>query len=74
MKGNAITSDGKQSQGTIVEAGGVHPQAVSFEARMPAGLAQMIYWPHDDGGFNWAVEAKAKTGWKRSTEHHYVPG
>lgn len=69
----SFTSDGKQSQGTISEAREVHPEAIAFEAQMPAGLARMIYWPGEDGGFNWVVEAKSKTGWKRFTEHHYVP-
>ncbi|TSA24619.1 hypothetical protein D4R75_01075 [bacterium] len=69
----SFTSDGKRSQGTISDAREVHPEAIAFEAQMPAGLARMIYWPNEDGGFNWAVESKTKKGWNRFTEHHYVP-
>ncbi len=69
----SFTSDGKQSQGSITDARDVHPQAIAFEAKMPAGLARQIYWPNENRGFDWAVEAKSKKGWKRFTEHHYVP-
>jgi hypothetical protein len=69
----SFTSDGKRSQGALADVTDIHPQAVGFEAQMPAGLARMIYWPHKAGGFNWAVEAKTKNGWKRFTEHHYLP-
>ena len=68
----SFTSDGKRSEGTIADGSDVHPQAITFEAEMPAGRARMIYWPNEDGGFNWAVEAKNKKGWKRFTEHKYV--
>jgi hypothetical protein len=69
----SFTSDGKHSQGIIADASDIHPQAVGFEAQMPAGLARMVYWPNEMGGVNWAVEAKTKKGWKRFTEHHYMP-
>ena len=39
---------------------------------MPAGLARMIYWPDEAGGFYWAVEARNQKGWKRFTQHHYL--
>ena len=67
----SFTSDGKRSEGTLADGTDVHPEAICFEARMPAGLARMIYWPADDGGVHWAVEAKGKKGWRRFTEHHY---
>src|SRR5574341_1221625 len=69
----SFTSDGKHSQGTLADVRDIHPQAVGFEAQMPAGLARMAYWPNEMGGVNWAVEAKTKKGWKRFTEHHYMP-
>jgi len=69
----SFTSDGKHSQGTLADVTDIHPQAIGFEAQMPAGLARMAYWPNEMGGFNWAVEAKTKKGWKRFTEHHYLP-
>jgi hypothetical protein len=69
----SFTSDGKRSQGFAADGKDVHPQAIAFEAKMPAGLARQIYWPNADGGFDWAVEAKSKKGWKRFTEHHYAP-
>lgn len=67
----SFTSDGKHSHGVLVDVSDIHPQAVGFEAQMPAGLARMIYWPNEIGGFNWAVEARTKRGWKRFTQHHY---
>jgi hypothetical protein len=69
----SFTSDGKNSQGTIADGTDVHPEAICFEAQMPAGLARMIYWPHEETGFNWAVESKTKKGWNRFTQHHYIP-
>lgn len=67
----SFTSDGKHSHGTLADVSDIHPQAVGFEAQMPAGPARMIYWPDQADGMNWAVEAKTKRGWKRFTEHHY---
>jgi hypothetical protein len=69
----SFTSDGKNSQGAIADGTDLHPEAVCFEAQMPAGLARMIYWPHEEGGFNWAVESKNKKGWNRFVLHHYKP-
>lgn len=69
----SFTSDGKKSEGVIADGKDIHPQAIVFEAEMPAGLARMIYWPNNEGGFNWAVESKNKNGWKRFTEHSYRP-
>lgn len=68
----SFTSDGKRSQGYLADGTDVHPEAICFEANMPAGLARMIYWPAEDGGFHWAVESKTKKGWNRFTEHHYL--
>ncbi|XZF15570.1 hypothetical protein ACTHGU_05495 [Chitinophagaceae bacterium MMS25-I14] len=67
----SFTSDGKNSQGTLADGTDIHPEAICFEAQMPAGLARMIYWPNEEGGFNWAVESKNKKGWNRFTQHHY---
>ncbi len=67
----SFTSDGKNSYGKIKDGSDVHPEAISFEAEMPAGLARMIYWPDSEEGFRWAVESKSKMGWNRFTEHHY---
>ena len=67
----SFTSDGKRSQGKIADGTDIHREAICFEAEMPAGLARMIFWPHEDGGFKWAVESKTKKGWNRFTEHHY---
>ena len=69
----SFTSDGKRSQGTVADVTDVHPEAVGFEAQMPAGLARMIYWPGEDGSYFFAVESKNKKGWKRFVEHHYLP-
>jgi len=69
----SFTSDGKRSEGTLADGSDVDPQAIAFEAEMPAGRARMIYWPNDEEGFNWAVEAKTKKGWRRFTEHRYFP-
>lgn len=67
----SFTSDGKNSKGVITDGTDIHPEAICFEAQMPAGTARMIYWPHPEGGFNWAVESKTKKGWNRFTIHHY---
>jgi hypothetical protein len=67
----SFTSDGKRSQGTLADVTDIHAEAVGFEALMPAGIARMVYWPADDGGFYWAVESKTKKGWNRFVLHHY---
>jgi hypothetical protein len=67
----SFTSDGKNSSGKIADVSDLHPDAVGFQAQMPAGLARMAYWPDDDGGCIWVVESKNKKGWHRFTEHHY---
>jgi hypothetical protein len=67
----SFTNDGKRSQGVLTDVTDIHPEAVGFEAEMPAGTARMVYWPAEDEGFYWAVESKNKSGWKRFTEHHY---
>ena len=69
----SFTSDGKRSEGAIADVTDLHPEAVGFEARMPAGLARMAYWPDETIGFHFVVEAKNKTGWKRFLSHHYKP-
>lgn len=67
----SFTSDGKKSEGKIADGTDVHPEALCFEAWMPAGLARMIYWPSSKGGINWVVESKIKNGWRRFAEHYY---
>ena len=67
----SFTSDGKNSQGKIADGTDIHPEAICFEAQMPAGLVRMVYWPNMEGGFNWAVESKTKKGWNRFMVHHY---
>ena len=69
----SFTSDGKNSSGTLADVSDLHPEAIGFEAHMPAGLARMAYWPDEAGGYYWVVESKNKKGWRRFTEHHYVP-
>ena len=69
----SFTSDGKQSNGKLVDVTDVHPQAIGFEAQMPAGTARMVYWPDEEQGFYWIVESKTKKGWNRFVEHHYSP-
>lgn len=67
----SFTSDGKRSQGVQADVSDLHPEAVGFEAEMPAGRARMAYWPDEAGGFTWVVEAQTRKGWKRFVEHHY---
>jgi hypothetical protein len=69
----SFTSDGKRSQGTVADVTDLHAEAVGFEAQMPAGLARMVYWPDEDGGFFWVVESKTKKGWNRFVKHQYRP-
>jgi hypothetical protein len=68
----SFTSDGKQSQGKLADVSDLHPEALGFEAHMPAGLARMAYWPDEQQGFHWVVESKTKKGWNRFVEHHYL--
>ncbi|RZJ33396.1 MAG: hypothetical protein EOO51_14015 [Flavobacterium sp.] len=68
----SFTSDGKHSEGAIDDGSDVHPDAICFVAQMAAGTARMVYWPAENGGFNWVVESKNKKGWNRFTEHHYT--
>lgn len=67
----SFTNDGKNSQGHLVDATDVHPEAVAFEAEMPAGTARQIYWPGEGGVIKMAVESKTKKGWNRFTKHEY---
>jgi hypothetical protein len=67
----SFTSDGKQSEGKLVDVRDIHPEAIGFEAQMPAGIARMVYWPSEEEGFHWIVESKTKRGWNRFVEHQY---
>ncbi len=67
----SFTSDGKRSEGHIADGTDVHPDAICFEAQMPAGLARMLYWPGENDTVNLAVESKTKKGWNRFTTHTY---
>jgi len=69
----SFTNDGKRSDGVLADGTDVHPDAVCFEAQMPAGLARSVYWPDPVAGYRWAVESKTKKGWNRFVEHHYRP-
>jgi WD40 repeat protein len=67
----SFTSDGKRSQGALADVTDLHPEAVGFEADMPAGRARMAYWPVEGGGFRWVVESKTRKGWNRFVDHTY---
>ncbi len=67
----SFTSDGKRSTGVLTDVTDLHPEAVGFEAQMPAGIARMAYWPDAEGGFRWVVESKTKKGWNRMVDHSY---
>jgi hypothetical protein len=71
----SFTNDGKRSAGRLGDGSDVHPQAIAFEAQMPAGLARMIYWPPEDGGpgFMFAVENRTKKGWNRFLVQQFGP-
>ena len=70
----SFTSDGKRSVGRLADGRDVHPEAVAFEAQMPAGLARMVYWPREAGeGFRFAVESRTKKGWNRFLVHDCRP-
>lgn len=68
----SFTSDGQHSEGKLADAGDLHPEALGFEAEMPAGLARMVYWPAEDEGFDWVAESKEPNGWSRFVHHHYM--
>jgi hypothetical protein len=57
-----------------VDVSDIHPQAIGFEAQMPAGIARMAYWPDEEDGFHWVVESKNNSGWHRFSHHHYHAG
>jgi hypothetical protein len=67
----SFTSDGKRSQGVAANVTDLHPEAIGFEAQMPARLARMAYWPEVGGGFHWVVESRTKKGWNRFVDHSY---
>jgi hypothetical protein len=69
----SFTADGGCSSGPSSQAPEVHPQCVCFEAKMPAGLARMLYWPHENEGFWFAVESRTKKGWRRFIHQHFKP-
>ena len=71
----SFTSDGKRAVGRLADGTDVHPQAIAFEAQMPAGLARMLYWPREDGGpgFRFAVESRTKKGWNRFLCQQFEP-
>lgn len=71
----SFTNDGKRSVGRLADGSDVHPDAIAFEAQMPAGLARMVYWPRDDGeaGFLFAVESRTKKGWNRFLTQRFEP-
>jgi hypothetical protein len=66
----SFTSDGKSSRGRLTDATDLHPLAIGFEAQMSAGLARMVYWPHEAEGVIWVAESKEPGGWSRFVEHH----
>lgn len=68
----SFTSDGKNSTGKLADVSDIHPEAIGFEAEMPAGIARQAYWPSEDGGFYWVVESKNKKGWKRFVHQHFT--
>jgi hypothetical protein len=66
----SFTSDGQRSEGVLADATDLNPEAVGFEADMPAGRARTAYWP-EEGGFHFVVEAKTEPGWSRFVDHSY---
>ena len=68
----SFTSDGKNSMGKLADVSDIHPEAIGFEAEMPAGVARQAYWPSQEGGFYWVVESKTKKGWNRFVKQHYM--
>jgi hypothetical protein len=71
----SFTSDGKRSVGRLADGSDVHPEAIAFEAQMPAGLARMLYWPREESvaGFQFAVESRTKKGWNRFLLQRFEP-
>lgn len=68
----SFTSDGKNSFGQLADVSDIHPEAIGFEAEMPAGLARQAYWPAEEEGFYWVVESKTKKGWNRFIKQHFT--
>lgn len=70
----SFTSDGKNSHGTLADVSDIHPEAIGFEAEMPAGIARQVFWPGENGTFNWVVESKTKKGWNRFVHQVFQKG
>ena len=71
----SFTNDGRRSEGRLADGSDVHPTAVAFVAKFPAGTGRMIAWPRDDGspGFDFAVESQTKRGWNRFLTQRFGP-
>jgi hypothetical protein len=70
----SFTNDGKRSEGRLADGTDIHPEAIAFEAEMPAGVARVIYWPLEgEAGFNFAVESRTKKGWNRFMRLEFRP-
>ena len=71
----SFTSDGKRSEGRLADGSDVHPDAIAFVAKFPAGTGRMIAWPRDDGraGFDFAVESQTRKGWNRFLLQRFDP-
>ena len=67
----SFTSDGKNSQGIFTDVSDIHPDAIGFEAEMPAGTARQAFWPDGEDGFFWVVESKTKKGWNRFVKQKF---
>ncbi len=52
-----FSSDGKFSNGQLIDANDVIPGAVGFEAPSASGKVRAPYWP-EENGFGWAVETQ----------------
>lgn len=72
---HSFTNDGKRSEGRLADGTDIHPDAIAFEAQMPAGAARVIYWPLEAGeGFHFAVETRTTGDWNRLLLREFRPG
>lgn len=71
----SFTNDGKRSEGRLADGTDIHPDAIAFEAQMPAGAARVVYWPLEAGeGFHFAVETRTTGDWNRLLLREFRPG
>ena len=68
----SFSSNGEQTAGHLISAGGPPEQAVVFDSLAPVSRLRYSYWLIGASGVvAFVVESKSRAGWTRLLEHHY---